>query len=74
MRKETEHLDKDLRSIQEVRDLLKQAREAQRILAGMTQEQLDKITAAVSAAAAEQVLRRLAGKIRAAGSEPERHL
>ena len=39
MRKETEHLDKDLRSIQEVRDLLKQAREAQRILAGMTQEQ-----------------------------------
>ena len=59
MRKETEHLDKDLRSIQEVRDLLKQAREAQRILAGMTQEQLDKITAAVSAAAAEQA-RRLA--------------
>ena len=59
MRKETEHLDKDLRSIQEVRDLLKQAREAQRILAGMTQEQLDKITAAVSTAAAEQA-RRLA--------------
>ena len=59
MRKETEHLDKDLRSIQEVRDLMKQAREAQRILAGMTQEQLDKITAAVSAAAAEQA-RRLA--------------
>ena len=59
MRKETEHLDKDLRSIQEVRDLLKQAREAQRILEGMTQEQLDKITAAVSTAAAEQA-RRLA--------------
>ncbi len=52
-------MDKDLRSIQEVRDLLKQARQAQKTLAGMTQEQLDKITEAVSAAAAQQA-RRLA--------------
>ena len=51
--------DKDLQSIQEVRDLIAQARQAQRILAGMTQEQLDKITAAISVTAAEHA-RRLA--------------
>ncbi len=50
-------MDKDLRSIQEVRTLLNQAREAQRALACMTQEQLDKITAAISKAAAEQAKR-----------------
>ncbi len=50
-------MDKDLRSIQEVRDLLKKAREAQKALAVMTQEQLDNITAAISKAAAEQAKR-----------------
>ena len=43
--------DKDLRSIQEVRDLLTQARRAQNALAAMSQEDLDRITAAISAAA-----------------------
>ena len=42
MRKETEHLDKDLRFIQEVRDLLKQAREAQRILARSEERRVGK--------------------------------
>jgi len=51
--------DKDLQSIQEVRDLIAQARQAQRILAGMTQAQLDKLTAAISVTAAEHA-RRLA--------------
>ena len=50
-------MDKDLRSIQEVRSLLSQAREAQRVLATMTQEQLNNITAAISRAAAEQAKR-----------------
>ena len=53
------HLDKDLRSIQEVRDLLAQARQAQKALAVMTQEQLDAITAAISQAGAQHA-RRLA--------------
>ena len=35
-------MDKDLQSIQEVRDLLGQARQAQRALERMTQEQLDR--------------------------------
>ena len=52
-------MDKDLQSIQEVRDLLGQARQAQRALERMTQEQLDKITKAISVSAAEQA-RRLA--------------
>ena len=52
-------MDKDLQSIQEVRDLLARARKAQHILARMGQEELDKITAAVSAAGAEHA-RRLA--------------
>ena len=51
--------DKDLRSVQEVRDLLAQARKAQRALAVMTQEQLDAITAAISRAGAQHA-RRLA--------------
>lgn len=51
--------DKDLQSIQEVRDLVAQARQAQRVLARMSQEQLDKLTAAVSVTGAEHA-RRLA--------------
>ena len=49
--------DKDLRSIQEVRDLLTQAKRAQNALAGMSQEDLDRITAAISAAGAEHAAR-----------------
>ena len=52
-------LDKDLQSIQEVRGLIAQARQAQRVLARMSQAELDKITAAISVAAAEHA-RRLA--------------
>ncbi|UNK16855.1 acetaldehyde dehydrogenase (acetylating) [Paenibacillus sp. N3/727] len=43
-----ETLDKDLRSIQEVRDLIKKAKEAQAQLADMTQEQIDAIVKAVA--------------------------
>lgn len=43
-----ETLDKDLRSIQEVRDLIKKAKEAQAKLAAMTQEQIDAIVKAVA--------------------------
>ncbi|MCY9756964.1 acetaldehyde dehydrogenase (acetylating) [Paenibacillus alvei] len=43
-----ETLDKDLRSIQEVRDLIKKAKEAQAKLAVMTQEQIDGIVKAVA--------------------------
>ena len=46
-------LDKDLQSVQEVRDLIKRAKEAQRALARMDQAQIDKIVAAISAAGAE---------------------
>ena len=52
-------MDKDLQSIQEVRDLIAQARQAQRALAGMTQTELDKITQAISRAGLEHA-RRLA--------------
>ena len=52
-------MDKDLRSIQEVRDLLERAWTAQRALAAMDQEDLDRVTAAISKAGAEQA-RRLA--------------
>ena len=52
-------LDKDLRSIQEVRDLIAQAKKAQAVLARMSQEELDKITAAISSAASQHA-RRLA--------------
>ena len=34
-------IDKDLRSVQEVRDLVHRAREAQRVLERMSQEELD---------------------------------
>ena len=50
-------MDKDLQSIQETRELLQQARKAQGILACMSQGQLDKITAAISEAAAEHAKR-----------------
>ncbi|BDF72279.1 acetaldehyde dehydrogenase (acetylating) [Oscillospiraceae bacterium] len=50
-------LDKDLQSVQEVRNLIAAARQAQRALARMDQGQLDKITAAVSSAAAEHAAR-----------------
>lgn len=50
--------DKDLRSIQEVRDLLQAARKAQRVLATLNQDQIDRIVAAV-ARAAEANARRL---------------
>ena len=40
-------LDKDLQSVQEVRDLIKTAKEAQRALARMDQAQIDKIVAAI---------------------------
>ena len=50
-------MDKDLRSIQEVRDLLGQARRAQQALERMSQADLDRITAALSAAGAEHAAR-----------------
>lgn len=52
-------MDRDLQSIQEVRDLIKQAREAQKALAAMDQGKIDRITEAVSRAGAEHA-RRLA--------------
>ena len=50
-------MDKDLRSIQQVRDLLKAAKQAQRILAGFDQDRIDRIVAAVAAAAAANARR-----------------
>ena len=50
-------IDKDLRSIQQVRDLLKAAKQAQRILAGFDQDRIDRIVAAVAAAAAANARR-----------------
>lgn len=44
-------LDYDLSSIQEARDLARKAKEAQRILAGFNQQQIDRIVAAMSEAA-----------------------
>ncbi|MGX7148579.1 acetaldehyde dehydrogenase (acetylating) [Enterococcus ureasiticus] len=46
-------LDKDLASIQEVRDLLSAAKSAQQILAKMSQEQIDQICEAMATAAYE---------------------
>jgi len=43
-------LDYDLSSIQEARDLARKAKEAQRILTGYSQEQIDRIVAAMSEA------------------------
>ncbi len=53
-------LDKDLRSVQEVRGLVAQAKEAAKTLAGMRQEELDAIVSAVSQAACAEA-GRLAG-------------
>jgi len=44
-------LDYDLSSIQEARDLARKAKEAQRVLAGYNQQQIDRIVAAMSEAA-----------------------
>lgn len=41
-------MDKDLQSIQEVRDLVRQAKEAQHILARMSQAELDRMAEAIS--------------------------
>ena len=46
-------MDKDLQSIQEVRDLIKKAKEAEKILADMSSEQLDRIVKAIAVAAAD---------------------
>lgn len=50
-------LDKDLRSIQEVRDLLQRAKQAQRILASFDQDRIDRIVHAVSQAAQAEAAR-----------------
>ena len=47
-----ELIDKDLASVQEVRNLLKAAKEAQKKLAKMSQEQIDKIVKAIAEASA----------------------
>jgi len=49
--------DKDLRSIQEVRDLLKQARKAQKILETFDQDRIDRIVRAVAEAAEREAKR-----------------
>lgn len=50
-------MDKDLQSVQEVRDLLQRAGEAQRTLARMDQSGLDRLTAAISQTGAEHARR-----------------
>jgi acetaldehyde dehydrogenase (acetylating) len=52
-------MDEDLRSIQEVRDLLARAKSAQAILQEFTQEAVDRLVDAV-AAAGEREAKRLA--------------
>ena len=52
-------MDKDLQSVQEVRDLIRKAVQAQKALAAMGQEELDRIVQAVSRAGAQNA-RRLA--------------
>ena len=44
-------LDRDLASVQEVRDLVRQARRAQEALAGMDQREVDRLVEAMSRAA-----------------------
>jgi acyl-CoA reductase-like NAD-dependent aldehyde dehydrogenase len=41
-------IDKDLQSIQEVRNLIHEAKKAQKILAGFSQQQIDRICQAIS--------------------------
>lgn len=50
-------MDKDLESIQEVRNLIRQAKAAQSILAGFPQRKLDQICAAVAKACAKEAER-----------------
>ena len=50
-------MDKDLCSIQETRDLLTRAREAQKVLAAFDQDRIDRIVAAVAAAGRENAKR-----------------
>ena len=50
-------MDKDLESIQEVRDLIRQAKEAQRELAGFSQKKLDLLCGAVAKACANEAER-----------------
>ena len=50
-------MDKDLQSVQEVRDLIRRAKQAEPILAAMTQAQLDAICAAISKAGLEHARR-----------------
>lgn len=52
-------MDRDLQSIQQTRELIRQAKQAQTALAAMGQKELDRITAAVARAGEEQA-RRLA--------------
>lgn len=52
-----ELLDKDLVSVQEVRNLIKKAKEAQRVLAQMSQSQIDKIVKAIADAGFENAER-----------------
>lgn len=49
--------DKDLMSIQQARDLVARAAEAQKVLAGFSQEQTDRICAAMAQAALQEVHR-----------------
>lgn len=41
-------IDKDLQSIQEVRNLIHEAKKAQKTLAGLSQQQIDRICQAIS--------------------------
>lgn len=45
-----DYLDKDILSIQQTRDLLKRAKQAQKVLAGFTQEKIDSIVEAMAEA------------------------
>ena len=49
--------DKDLRSIQEVRTLIEKAEAAEREFAGFSQEQVDKVCAAIAKACADNAER-----------------
>ncbi len=49
-------LDRDLQSIQEVRDLVRKAKEAEKILSTYSQEQLDRICAAIADACEEHAV------------------
>ena len=67
-------LDPDLRSIQEARALAARAREAQKALAGFSQEQVDKVVDAMAAAARPEAerLARLAHEETGFGNVPDK--